>query len=49
VCFDGAEDNLTNHLVENAEQLIKQCRSTNPKIQPTMEEVVKEMETWNLT
>ncbi|KIL59235.1 hypothetical protein M378DRAFT_1013703 [Amanita muscaria Koide BX008] len=49
VCFDGYNDNHPNHLVKDAKKLIKQCRAKNLKSRPTMENVVKEMETWHLT
>ncbi|KIL59135.1 hypothetical protein M378DRAFT_15007, partial [Amanita muscaria Koide BX008] len=46
VCFGGHNENLPNLLVEPAMQLIKRCHA---KDRPTMKDVVKEMETWNLT
>ncbi|KIL60421.1 hypothetical protein M378DRAFT_920865 [Amanita muscaria Koide BX008] len=49
VCFRGHNENTPNHLVEDASQLIERCRAMDLKSQPTMEDVVKEMETWNLT
>ncbi|KAM6499292.1 hypothetical protein JOM56_004800 [Amanita muscaria] len=49
VCFRGHNENTPNHLVDDASQLIKRCRAKDPKSQPTMDDVVKEMETWNLT
>ncbi|KIL63744.1 hypothetical protein M378DRAFT_164198 [Amanita muscaria Koide BX008] len=49
VYFDGDNENLPNRLVEDAIQLIGRCRVKDLKSRPTMENVVKEMETWNLT
>ncbi|KIL60412.1 hypothetical protein M378DRAFT_920208 [Amanita muscaria Koide BX008] len=49
VCFDGHNENTPKRLVDDARQLIKRCRAEHPKRQPAMEDVVKEMETWNLT
>ncbi|KAM6491559.1 hypothetical protein JOM56_012951 [Amanita muscaria] len=47
VCFSGRYKNLSNRLVEDAMQLIHRCCAKED--QPTMEDVVKEMETWDLT
>ncbi|KIL55450.1 hypothetical protein M378DRAFT_17932 [Amanita muscaria Koide BX008] len=51
VCFDG--DNIplnnVNGPVENARKVIERCRAEDAKSRPTMEDVVKEMETWDLT
>ncbi|KAM6499590.1 hypothetical protein JOM56_005098 [Amanita muscaria] len=49
VCFRRHKKNRPNRLVEDATQLIKRCRAEDPKSRPTMEDVVKEMETWDLT
>ncbi|KAM6489684.1 hypothetical protein JOM56_014855 [Amanita muscaria] len=49
VCFSSDNENLSNHLVEHARQFIERCRVEDPEKQPTMEDVVKEMDTWNLT
>ncbi|KIL65365.1 hypothetical protein M378DRAFT_10768 [Amanita muscaria Koide BX008] len=49
VCFDDNNESLPHHLVKDARQLIERCRAEDPKSRPTMENVVKEMETWNLT
>ncbi|KIL60410.1 hypothetical protein M378DRAFT_168146 [Amanita muscaria Koide BX008] len=50
VCFGGHNEDTPNHgLVEDTRQLIERCRAADPKRRPTMEDVVKEMETWNLT
>ncbi|KAM6499341.1 hypothetical protein JOM56_004849 [Amanita muscaria] len=49
VCFDGHSENAPSQLVDDARQLIERCRAKDPKSRPTMEDVVKEMETWNLT
>ncbi|KAM6499298.1 hypothetical protein JOM56_004806 [Amanita muscaria] len=46
VCFDGHNENTPKRLVNSARQLIKRCRG---KRRPTMEDIVKEMETWKLT
>ncbi|KIL56546.1 hypothetical protein M378DRAFT_466377 [Amanita muscaria Koide BX008] len=48
VCFGGHNANLSNRLVEDAREIIERCRGKDPESQPTMEDVVKEMETWDL-
>ncbi|KIL61761.1 hypothetical protein M378DRAFT_166556, partial [Amanita muscaria Koide BX008] len=48
VRFHGPKENLPDRLVEDAKQLIERCRAEYPASQPTMEDVVKEMETWDL-
>ncbi|KIL67194.1 hypothetical protein M378DRAFT_296532 [Amanita muscaria Koide BX008] len=47
VCFNGPYKNLSSRLVEDALQLIYRCRAKED--QPTMADVVTEMETWDLT
>ena len=50
MCFQGRNENLSNRLVEDARQLIERCRVKDPeRPEPTMKDVVKEMETWDLT
>jgi hypothetical protein len=49
VCFEGHNENLSNRLVEDGMQLIERCGAGDPESQPTMEDVVKEMETLDLT
>ncbi|KIL60384.1 hypothetical protein M378DRAFT_919205 [Amanita muscaria Koide BX008] len=39
----------SNRLFKDARQLIERCRAEDPKSRPTMEDVVKEMETWSLS
>ncbi|KIL60389.1 hypothetical protein M378DRAFT_919280 [Amanita muscaria Koide BX008] len=47
VCFGGHNENFHSRLGEPALQLIERCRDSQSR--PTMEDVIKEMETWNLT
>ncbi|KIL60406.1 hypothetical protein M378DRAFT_168138 [Amanita muscaria Koide BX008] len=49
VCFRGDDENTSHRLVGDARRLIERCRAEDLKSRPTMEDVVKEMETWNLT
>ncbi|KIL57938.1 hypothetical protein M378DRAFT_356572 [Amanita muscaria Koide BX008] len=49
VCFAGYNGRRSDRLVKDASQLIERCRSEDPKSRPTMEDVVKEMETWSLS
>ncbi|KIL58858.1 hypothetical protein M378DRAFT_170138 [Amanita muscaria Koide BX008] len=50
VCFDNENIPLNvNGPVEDARKLIEHCRAEDVKSRPTMEDVVKEMETWDLT
>ncbi|KAM6491621.1 hypothetical protein JOM56_013013 [Amanita muscaria] len=53
VCFDGDNANIPpnndNGPVKDARKLIKRCRAKDRKSRPTMEDVVKKMETWDLT
>ncbi|KIL60448.1 hypothetical protein M378DRAFT_917192 [Amanita muscaria Koide BX008] len=49
VCFGGDNINLPKHLVKDAKKLIKRCHATNPQKRATIADVVKEMETWDLT
>ncbi|KIL63711.1 hypothetical protein M378DRAFT_164138 [Amanita muscaria Koide BX008] len=54
VCFNGDDENLNlidngnlpNGIVEDVRQLIERCAAPDP---PTMEDIVKEMERWNLS
>ncbi|KIL57819.1 hypothetical protein M378DRAFT_171262, partial [Amanita muscaria Koide BX008] len=48
LCFRSRKENPSNGLANDAMQLIKRCDAKDQKSQPTMEDVVKEMETWNL-
>jgi serine/threonine protein kinase len=49
MCFRGHNENTPTRLAQDAKQLIERCRTKDPKRRPTMEDVVKEMETWSLT
>ncbi|KAM6499339.1 hypothetical protein JOM56_004847 [Amanita muscaria] len=49
VCFGGRNETPSNPLAQDARQLIERCRANDPESQPIMEDIVKEMETWNLT
>ncbi|KIL60403.1 hypothetical protein M378DRAFT_168132 [Amanita muscaria Koide BX008] len=49
VCVCDHNENLSDRLVEGARQLINRCRAEDLKSRPTMQDVVMEMETWNLT
>ncbi|KIL57941.1 hypothetical protein M378DRAFT_15901 [Amanita muscaria Koide BX008] len=49
VCFNAHNEKRSNRIVKHARQLIERCRVQYPKRRPTMEGVVEEMETWNLT
>ncbi|KIL59238.1 hypothetical protein M378DRAFT_1013927 [Amanita muscaria Koide BX008] len=46
VCFRGDDP---KHLVEDVRRLIEGCCAKGPKSRPSIETVVKEMETWDLT
>ncbi|KIL59231.1 hypothetical protein M378DRAFT_14939 [Amanita muscaria Koide BX008] len=49
VCFRDDNENLPNDLVEDVRRLIERCRVEDPKSRPSMENVVNEMEAWDLT
>ncbi|KAM6491571.1 hypothetical protein JOM56_012963 [Amanita muscaria] len=49
MCFDGHNEDTRNRLFDDARELVERCRAEDLKRRPTMEDVVKEMETWNLT
>ncbi|KIL65367.1 hypothetical protein M378DRAFT_161980 [Amanita muscaria Koide BX008] len=49
VCFDDDHEKLPKHLVEDARRLMERCCAEDPKSRPTVENIVQEMELWNIT